>query len=65
MSCECGMYKDKGICWHTGYQPSFSDPKPDIPDHESSKRSRNRMRDKSELKEQAENPIRTDPSQVT
>jgi hypothetical protein len=30
-SCSCGMFARQGICYHTGYKPTFSDDKPHDP----------------------------------
>lgn len=26
VNCECNMFQAKGICYHTGYKPTFSTP---------------------------------------
>lgn len=31
-TCRCGMFAQKGICYHTGYKPTFSTDEPPIPE---------------------------------
>lgn len=63
--CECGMYKNQGICYHTGYVP----PTPDGERQRSYEniaqfRSRTRIRSDNEIKTIEHNPTRRDPTQA-